>query len=655
MMGREAASRRPRICVISYKGLSRLTHILTPEFEDRATIEVVDATFDGALEKARQLERDKTADVIVTAGGNAGALRNSTALPVTAIKITGFDVLQALLRARAISDRVGIVTYLNPIPELDDVKGMLKLDISQRTYCTIDEAALCVKALAREGYQVVIGSSVVIDQTEQNALHGILIYTLDAVRQALNDALEVARFAQLEAARFDHLHGVLFNLREAVLAVDLGGRITAVNPAMERILGVTRLTAIGSALREIAPELAMDDVLSKGQQELDQVLQIGQFTCIANRIPIDEAGLRTGGIVTLQEASTIQRAETSIRAQRRKRQLAARHQFDQLIGTSPGFTAVKQAAIRYARTESTVLITGESGTGKELFAQSIHNAGPRRSFPFVAVNCAAFPESLLESEIFGYEEGAFTGSRKGGKPGLFETAHTGTVFLDEIGDMPISLQPRLLRVLQEKEVVRLGSTHPLPVDVRIIAATNQSLTKRVEQGQFRSDLYYRLHILHLSLPPLRKRLEDVPPLALRLLHASMRRLGSSLPVDQALAPMLPVLRAYDWPGNVRELENICERLAVAFSEYTNVSVIDYGALQVEFPELFEPAHGDLAEPSMAEGHAGAADMELNAVIDDVAIRRVLAEVGNNRHLAAQKLGMSRTTLWRRMRRLLPNV
>lgn len=653
-MGPEVARRMPRICVISYTALSRLAHAVAVDYEHRANIEIVDATFDSAVEKARELERNKSADVIVTAGGNAGALRNSTALPVITIKITGFDVLQALIKARAISDRVGIVTYLDPIPVLDDVKGMLKLEISQRTYCTIEDASLCVETLASERYDVVVGTSVVVERAEQRGMRGILVYTLDAVRQALNDALDMARFAQLELARLDHLHGVLFNLREAVLAVDLRGRITAINPTMERILGITRLTAIGRMLSEVAPELAMDSVLAKGQQELDQVIQIGASTCIANRIPIDEAGLRMGGIVTLQEASTIQRADTRIRTQHRKRQLAARHRFDELIGTSPAFVAVKRAAARFARTDATLLITGESGTGKELFAQSIHNASPRSTSPFVAVNCAALPESLLESEIFGYEEGAFTGTRKGGKAGLFETAHTGTVFLDEIGDMPVSLQSRLLRVLQEKEVVRLGSVHPLPIDVRIIAATNQPLSRRIAQGLFRSDLYYRLHILHLSLPPLRNRVEDIAPLALRLLYVSMRRLGSSLPVDQALAPILPALRSYQWPGNVRELENICERLAVVFAEHTDASTIDYAALQVDFPELFDDPESDAQRDLPREAHAVAPHPSIVGDLDEATIRRALAEVGNNRNLAAQKLGMSRTTLWRRMRRILPS-
>ncbi|MCX7170385.1 MAG: propionate catabolism operon regulatory protein PrpR [Proteobacteria bacterium] len=651
-MERESGWRMPRICVISYKGLSRLVHAVVPEFEERSSIEVVDVLFDGAIDKAHQLERDKAVDVIVTAGANAAYLRSNIGLPVITIKISGFDVLLAMLKGRNISERVGIVTYLDPIPELEAVKEMLKLDISQRTYCTLEDATICVKTLAREGYQVVIGSSLVVEQAEQNGMQGILVYSQTAVRQAIEDALEIARVASLETARYDHLNGVLHNLREAVLSVNIRGRITAINPAMERMLGLTRAHAMERLIADIAPEISMDNVLATGQQEVEQVIQINQLTCIANRIPIHEAGLRTGAILTLQDARTIQQADTTIRAQRRVRQLAARYHFDQLVGTSQAFMDAKLAAKRYAKTDSTLLVTGESGTGKELFAQSIHNASTRHFSPFVAINCAAFPEPLLESEIFGYEEGAFTGSRKGGKQGLFEAAHTGTIFLDEIGDMPISLQSRLLRVLQEKEVVRLGSTQPVPIDVRVIAATHQSLAQRIEQGMFRADLYYRLNILHLSLPALRNRSEDIAPLALQLLYSSLRRLGSSLPADQALAPLMPLLRAYHWPGNVRELENICERLAVALSEHRVIKDIDYRLLQTDFPELFltQKDYANLPVPPAHLYPAPSLDAASPAAeVDDQMIRRVLAEANNNRNLAAQKLGISRTTLWRRLR------
>lgn len=649
--------RKPRIVVFSFKSLSRLVHAVVEDFQDRASIEVVEVVLDDALDRAHQIEHQMAADVIVTAGANATLLRSSAKIPVVAIKVSGFDVLLALLKARQITERVGMVTYRDPIAELDAVKELLNLELSQRTYTTIEDATLCVKSLYLEGYRAVIGSSLAIDLAEQQDMQGILVYSESAVRQAISDAIEIARIASLEAARYEQLNSVLHSLREAVIAVNWEGRITAINPAMERMLSITRSKVMGCLLTDLAPLLSLESVINSGQEELEQVIQINSITCVANRIPINEGSQRTGAVLTLQDARLIQQADSTIRTKRRSSQSAARYNFDYLTGASPIFIAAKVAAARYAKTGSTVLITGESGTGKELFAQAIHNASKRRNGPFVAINCAAVPEPLLESELFGYEEGAFTGSRKGGKPGLFEAAHTGTIFLDEIGDMPLSLQSRFLRVLQEKEFVRLGSAQPISIDVRVIAATHQSLTTLIEKGLFRADLYYRLNILHLSLPALRDRPEDIAVLALQMLYKYLRQLGASLPADQALAPMLPSMRIYTWPGNVRELENISERLAVFLSEYHHVSDIDYTLLYIEFPELFtfdnKGTSGNnsisVTDPQSIY-QSNFAESEDTLHVSDTAIQTTLNETKGNRRLAAQHLGISRTTLWRRLRK-----
>jgi propionate catabolism operon transcriptional regulator len=274
--------------------------------------------------------------------------------------------------------------------------------------------------------------------------------------------------------------------------------------------------------------------------------------------------------------------------------------------------------------------------GKELFAQSIHNESARAGRPFVAVNCAAFPEALLESELFGYEEGAFTGSRRGGKRGLFETAHTGTLFLDEIGDMPLHLQTRLLRVLQEREITRLGATAPIPVDVRVIAATHQRLHEMIAERRFRQDLYYRINTLRLALPPLRDRREDVALLAQVLVERCLQRLMATLDARRALAPLMPRLMAYGWPGNVRELENLAERIAVFLSQFDRLEDIRYDELRHECPELFAD-------------QADAPDVPRLASRSN--LREVLAAQGGNRRKAAQQLGVSRSTLWRWIREI----
>ncbi|MGI6424651.1 MAG: sigma-54 interaction domain-containing protein [Tepidanaerobacteraceae bacterium] len=238
----------------------------------------------------------------------------------------------------------------------------------------------------------------------------------------------------------------------------------------------------------------------------------------------------------------------------------AQHTFEDIITCSSIMEKAISEARQFAQAEAAVVITGETGTGKELFAQSIHNTSQRKGGHFVAVNCAAVPENLLESELFGYEEGAFTGARRGGKKGLFELAHDGTIFLDEIGELPLKLQARLLRVLQEKAVIRVGGDRVIPINVRIIAATHRNLEASVKNGTFRQDLYYRLNVLRLSLPPLRERKDDIPLLIDRLLEKICNKTAKKPPLLSDA--VLKIFCSYHWPGNVRELQNILERLVV---------------------------------------------------------------------------------------------
>ncbi|MBV6272800.1 propionate catabolism operon regulatory protein PrpR [Alcaligenaceae bacterium CGII-47] len=627
---------RPRICIVGYKQLSRLVHSVIKEYEQRAEIEVIDEVFDAAMKAAKRREKEKCTDVFISAGANASILQATLSTPVTTIKVGGYDILLALLKARDQSDRIGLVTYLETVPELDAVKALLKLEIDQRAYRSADEARDCCMSLMAAGYNVIVGSSVVVELAEQHGLRGILTYSAQATRQAIETAIERAHIARLEAIKYEQLDSVLRHLQEAVVAVDEHERITAINPAMEKILGISHARAIGRKLSAISADASLRETLDLGTSEFAVVTDIGKRTYIANKVPVHSRSVMTGAVMTLQDASAIQHAETNLRSEKRQGQPSAKYHFQQIIGHGARLKIAKRTALQYARTSSTVLITGDSGTGKELFAQAIHNASDRRTGPFIALNCAAFPEQLLESELFGYEEGAFTGSKKGGKSGLFEAAHTGTVFLDEIGDMPISLQTRLLRVLQEKEVMRVGSAHPIPVDVRVIAATHHDLPERIEQHLFRRDLYYRLNILLLRLPSLRDHAEDIPELSLRLLQGYLERFGAPVDAGQILDPLNAALCAYHWPGNVRELENIVERLAVFSIEGDGLYRQNDEFLAENFPEIFY----DSAKPR-----------RLPRQYSKEKIREALEHANGNRLRAAQSLGMSRTTFWRRARSL----
>ncbi|HEX9400680.1 MAG TPA: propionate catabolism operon regulatory protein PrpR [Anaeromyxobacter sp.] len=635
--------RKPIVWAFSMSRLNGLLESVVPEFAAVAEIRVFDKGFDEAVETARELVRaGEEVDVFVSAGANGTYLRKHAAVPVALITPTGFDVLRALAMARLLSERVGIVTFGQVPHELAQFKELYGLHIEARAYETLADAEGAVRDLAARGIEVVVGPSAVTDIAERVGLRGVFLHSQSAVREALGRAIEIARVARAEEARRARLDAILAHLDEGVAAVDLDERIEAINPAMARLLGTTPEKAIGRRLSEVAPALALARVLETGQAELEQIARVGSRTLVTNRIPLRAQGVPTGAVVTSTDATAIERVDRSLRSQHRPRRFVATHALGDVVGDSPAIRRARDLAARFARTDATVLVTGASGTGKELFAQGIHLASARRDRPFVAVNCAALPETLLESELFGYEEGAFTGSRRGGKPGLFEAAHTGTIFLDEIGDMPAPLQTRLLRVLQQREVLRLGGNDPTPVDVRVVAATNRELEARVEQGAFREDLYYRLAILRLHLPALVDRREDVPRLAAHLLSAALARHGAAgdRTQERALAAIAPRLAGHAWPGNVRELENVLERVAVLFGAAGDEGP-DEDELRAVIPELFakRPRRG-----ADGEGLRGVRRADERAHV-----LRVLSDSGGNQLEAARRLGIGRTTLWRKLR------
>ena len=625
---------RPRLCFLSYRQIRVFAMPIVAEYSDRADIEVVDGSFGEALAAARQRIAQGQVDVFISAGSNASLLRSGVQAPVATIQLSGFDILQALIKARQLSDRIGIVMYGHIIPELDSVKGLLNIEILQHAYQTPEMARQCIAQLRACGVKVIVGSSLVVELAQEAGLQGLLAYSLSSIRQGFDDALELARAARLEAGRYEQLNGVLHNLQDAVLAVNQDGLVIAVNPAMQAILGQDKASLLGRPLALLTPDLSLDATLATGRAERGVVVRLADRDWIVNRTPIREHGDITGAAITLYDARSIHEADNSLRIRHRQNQTSqapARYCFDSLLGQSPAFMRAVRTARRYARTDLGVLIVGESGVGKELFAQAMHNESVRARKPFVAVNCAAFPESLLESELFGYEDGAFTGSRRGGKRGLFEAAHTGTLFLDEIGDMPLTLQTRLLRALQEREIMRLGSTTAIPVDVRVIVATHQPLREMVMEGRFREDLYYRINILRLALPALRERRTDIVPMAQRLVRSCLARMGSRLDAAGALAPLTPHLQAYAWPGNVRELENFSERIAVFLLQFENIEDIDYPELALDCPELFEAMPCGVPTTPLSNHRRACLALEKS---------------GGNHALAARQLGVSRSTLWR---------
>lgn len=338
---------------------------------------------------------------------------------------------------------------------------------------------------------------------------------------------------------------------DGIIMINSQGQVLSYNEKAGRTMGVNYEDIVGKNGIELFPQIPFPTVIKENKPIKDKLEKIGGYDVVISVDPITHSGKFYGAVAVIKRFSDEERKQHKIRAQLLCRGHRAKYEFKDIIGDSEAIRKCKNIARRMAHSDSSILITGASGTGKEMFAHAIHNSSDRKDFQFVVVNCGALPESILESELFGYEEGAFTGARKGGKPGLFELAHKGTLFLDEIGEMSLKLQMRLLRVLQEREVMRLGSDRLISVDIRLIAATHRNLKEMVQSGKVREDLFYRLNVLPLAIPPLRSRKEDILP----LIAEFKKKFKYDFELTQNAK--LEFLN-HNWKGNVRELRNYIE-------------------------------------------------------------------------------------------------
>ena len=582
------------------------------------------------LEEAFAAVREGT-EVIVSRGGTASLISSQMEVPVVEISVTAFDILRALKQVADYNSPVGVVGFPNVIYGCEDFGDIWGVELREIMLGNESEAQEKLSEAARVGIRAIIGDAISVRLAMRYGMEGILIQSgKEAIYKALRQAQLIADVRRKEQEGVELLRTIINSSTDGIVAVDGKSRITIFNPAAEEVFGRRAVEALGRNVGDVIPNTRLPLIVARGHSEIGEVQRIGTRAIATKRIPIKLGDSVVGAIASFQDVTQLQIFEQTVRQKLYDKGLVAKVHIDQVIGCSASLNKVKQKARQYAAADSSVLITGETGTGKEMLAQSIHNLGRRKNGPFVAVNCAALPETLLESELFGYEEGAFTGAKKGGKPGLFELAHRGTIFLDEIGEMPLGLQARILRVLQEREVMRLGGSCIIPVDIRVIAATNQELLRLIQERRFRSDLYYRLDVLRLHIPPLRDRKEDICALAEYFLtkYSSLNQQVFRL-ADSAIA----LLSTHRWPGNVRELANIMERTLLlargACIEATDLSACLGGSWEQE--GQFVTAE-TLQEQELASIH------------------RVLQEEQFNYSRAAARLGINRTTLWRKLRR-----
>ena len=592
--------------------------------------------------------RHYSADVIVSRGGTAASLKEfNRTTPVVEIPITTSDMAFSI---QAAIDRygempIGVVGTMNTIRCV--YFGRMDFPVRVKPYPTasvnIRDLIDGMKRATADGSRLILAGHNICHYCEEHGIPaGLIQSSEESVFMSLVEAVRCVNVARLEQETNLFYRGIVEHVFEGIITVDGDNVIRTFNPTAERILGRRREDCVGQPVRSALPEGRLTAILSGSQQHTNEIVRINGNNCVLNSAPMRVEGARLGTLVTFQEAQAITNAESRLRDRLRERGHLAKYHFADILGDSRAIRAAIHQARRFAQVDSSILLMGETGTGKELFAQSIHNESERATGPFVAVNCAAIPENLMESELFGYEAGAFTGANKGGKAGLFEAAHEGTIFLDEVGEIPIALQSRLLRVIQEREVRRVGANRMIPINVRIICATNRDLREMIRQNRFREDLYYRLKVLSIQLPSLREREGDAAMIMQHYLTFYANRFGKdSLRLTPAAAARVA---AYSWPGNIREIRNISEQLAVLDESGTIEASDMEEVLPLEHPAA--PFAAALSQPSEAPE---AEDASLQSV-QRHQIQEVLARTGS-RAEAARILGISKTTLWRKCKEL----
>ncbi|MFZ5634872.1 MAG: sigma 54-interacting transcriptional regulator [Bacillota bacterium] len=623
-----------------YPEFSELAGKIGSEF-DNVEIIVAESILDEAVEIARKWMDKGLVEAIVVRNPTAQMVARKVGLPVSSVEITDFDIIKTLHRARSLyGESMAFITYDHrpAIYDFDLFREILGFDFKVYYYRDNDELNDSIELACREGIKTLIATgSCIAAKTGAWDVNAIFVHSGYApVREAFVNAVRMAELNRENRLFTDRLGSILNSINDGVLALDETGKVFFYNPVAVKLLGVRSRDVLGRNINSLLDNDVLRSIYQDGQKINGELVKLDD----GKELLVNRVNIKMGGgqclVVNFQVVSTIRQMEEKIRQKLFTKGLVAKYVFADICGDSHLIRDAINQAGKYARTQSTVLISGESGTGKELFAQSIHNESDRRNGPFVAINCAALPETLLESELFGYEEGAFTGARRGGKQGLFEIAHGGTIFLDEIGELGPQLQARLLRVIQQKEVMRVGGERVIPVDVRVITATNRNLFEAVQKGSFREDLYYRLNVLPLKVPPLRKRPEDIPVLFRHFLY---RREEKRVPCDIP-QHIIEKMKGYSWPGNVRELENFVERYcAIGEDDFENFSTLK---------SLVNRLFGD-DKAETAGKHRIMVELGTFEQIENQIIGQLANLFPNSKGDLARVLGISRTTLWRKLK------
>lgn len=596
--------------------------------------------------------QDLNADVVIARGFSALTMKQRGYI-CAELKVGGYDVIAAVLKARRMSPglpHIAVIGAFNMIYGIESIRDAFP-DMKLSTYPVNSEPLLAdaIRQAISDGCDALVGNYTGVELAKKSGLPAVMIESgQEAINNAIDEAKSAAEIDLREKMRSAQMANIMNYSFQGILSTDQNGIITFANKYCYSILDSGHALLTGRSILDFFPNLPVEEVTRNGKKLLSELHIYASYHLMVNCVPAPDNSGNTGCVLTFQDTSRIQADELQVRKKLRHSSFQAKYQFSNILHKSRIMDSVISDAMTYSYSDSNILICGETGTGKELFAQSIHNSSPRKNHPFVAINCSALPENLLESELFGYVEGAFTGASKGGKMGFFELAHKGTIFLDEIGDVSPNLQSRLLRVLQEREVVRLGSDTVIPVDVRVISATNKNLKEEVANGRFRQDLLYRLDVLELNLPPLRNREQDALFLLSQLISYEHERTGCILTGLSEEGASL--ITQYPWPGNIREMRNFCQRLSILtpnpLATPADILKVLPDAAAATTPN--EPQKTDRSTPG---------DAPVYSLYDErEEILKALYTFHNSRTKTAEFLGIDKSTLWRKMKKyhiLLP--
>ncbi|HID1250640.1 TPA: sigma 54-interacting transcriptional regulator, partial [Clostridioides difficile] len=618
------------------------------------------------MENQGRILVEKGAQAIIGRGGGYSLVIDTVNVPVIPMNMKSTDLLRAIEIAKKYSKKVVLILGDNEV-SFDYVgwRNVISTEITEEWFESKYEIrSKVVKYIDQKDEVVIVGGGLACSFARQYGIDSVFATASDeSIREAVEYCKKLLDTLGEEKFNNEVLRNILDGIKDGVIAIDSNGSIILYNESAKNMLKVERKCALNKYILDVFPKMEwMLDCLHEKEDVEDRKIRNINNLIVNTRTTLIKVDNSTYGVLgIIQDITKLQNLERKIRFDLNQKGLYARYTFDDFLFKDKLTKEFIEEAKKIGKSDYTTLLYGESGSGKEIIAHSIHNISKRKDRPFVAINCATIAENLLESELFGYEEGAFTGARKGGKRGLFELAHGGTLFLDEINSLSFNIQTKLLRVIEERQIMRIGSDYIIPLDIRIIAATNESLTEKIVMGTFRADLFYRLSSLEINIPPLRDRREDIIPLFNNFVNEVLKDDGlngiNSIDENFVLTKdEMDKLYNYSWPGNVRELKTIAQKYVVTgkiklrqdrdFKTKKLLPNSEVDKFNSETTASVEVQDESINISKINDGKISIDIKEVNKYVEEKIISMLFAQ-GLSKNEVAQVLGISRTSLWKK--------